>query len=315
MCCCKPEKSHYELEKYRLLTPPGKEENKDKIVFPKLDYGMNSGTVDFGDSKYLHKLTYPETNLVGHRKFINELLNEFSDLRRVIYLYGPSKSGMTQICFFLLNFLEQHHKDVIPFYRDMADDYCSNDRPDTWKAFLKISETMLLHPKKKYYIVLDNCDRIKERRWKPFQQHLKDLSHESNIFFIVTFKAGDEIKEVISTSLSSKEVLKAVPKIETDILADYILNRIKKTDKGLKASFRHAAALKKDLLTDKQYYLGDILKMINIIERAKDAKDPKDRLIEPKDVLNEFNKQSNKLAGAQEIDPSEFKRVLKITLR
>ena len=307
MCCCKPEKSHYELEKYKLMTLPGKEENKDIVVFPKLESGMNSGTVDFGDSKFLHKLTYPETNLFGHRKFINEVLNNFSDLKKVIYLHGPSKSGKTQICLFLLNYLEQHRKDVIPFYRDMADEYCSNDRPETWKVFLKISETMC-STDKKYYIVLDNIDRIKERRWKPFHQHLFSLMPKSNLFFIVTFTADDDIKETFATLLFNKEINHKVPKIETELVADYILNRIKDNQMGLKSSFRHAAALKKDLLTDKQYCLGDILKMINIMESAK-------RLIEPKDVRIEFDNQSNKLAGAQEIDPSEFKRLLKITLR
>lgn len=299
-CCCRPDLSHWETDKIKLILKDNDPKYGDAVIFPEDDMMRQDGTIYLGDSKFSHKLTFTDVHLLGQNKLINELLVKFSQGIKVIYMYGAKNSGKSTIGQFLLNYLESRKKSSVPKIKNLAGQ-CP--RSDVWPLFTEMKRNCD-DPHKDYIFLLDNADKILEERWEAFHKELCEFIHKRNFFFIVTYSKQQLTSKLNSSLLNNKEACLPVAPIANTIAAKFILSNELWSQK-LPLDKRNPDNLL-TVLPDKFYPMQDILRFCNMIEEAKDVKI---------DDLADTALSKKATEGIDESRPAEIKEELKQCLK
>lgn len=299
-CCCMPHTSHWETDKIKLILQDNNPEFGDKQIFPPEDLSRPEGTVDLGESKFSHRLTFNEVQLLGQNKLINEMLIKFNQGIKVIYMYGAKSSGKSTIGNFLLNYVEARKNTIIPKMKNLADQ-CP--RSDVWPLFTEMKRSCD-DPTKEYYFLLDNTDKILEERWEAFHKELLEFIHKRNFFFLVTYSKQNLTSKLNSSLLNNKEACLPVSPISNTIAAKFILSSSVRAQK-LPLDKRNPDNLMV-VLPEKFYPMQDVLALSNAIEET-------DR-VKLEDLAESVLKQKES-DGIDESRPTEIKEELKQCLK
>lgn len=301
-CCCMPHLSHWETDKIKLILNNDNPAFGDFVIFPLDDPTRPEGTVDLGESKFSHRLTFNEVQLLGQNKLINEMLVKFSQGIKVIYMYGAKSSGKSTIGNFLLNYVESRKNTVVPKMKNLADQ-CP--RSDVWPLFTEMKRSCD-DSTKEYFFLLDNTDKILEERWDAFHKELLEFIHKRNFFFIVTYSKQNLTSKLNSSLLNNKEACLPVTPISNSMAAKFILfdsTRVQKLplEKRNPDNFM-------TVLPEKFYPMQDVLALCNAIEES-------DRIKLEQLAEDVFSKSKKEKDGIDESRPTEIKEELKQCLK
>lgn len=264
-CCCRPHIKHWEPDKIKLIYRDNDPQFGNAVIFPLDDMTRPSGPVDFGDSKFSHRLTHNEVQLLGQNRLINEIITKFNQGIKVIYLYGARNSGKTTIGQFLLNYIEARNNRVVPKIKNLADQ-CP--RSDVWPLFTQMKRSCN-DVTKEYYLLLDNTDKILEERWEAFHKELSEFIHKRNFYFIVTHSSDQLQSKLNSSLLHNKEVCIGVSAVSKRHAVNFVL-KSKDRQQKFPLSKRNPDSLVAELEKE-SYYMQDVLALCNEIEKMTDA--------------------------------------------